>query len=590
MGVKPAVRKVKARYGAMTVFANDTSSVTSSLLLYREWAQHEIEFVMGLFEPGATVLDVGAYIGTHTLAFAHRVGASGVVHAFEAQPQSFGLLERNVAANHVHQVRLHQAAVCDAVGTIGFTPVDPFRKESFGSVSLAPILRAHGDAQPTRQTTVAATTIDTLNLDRCDFIKIDVEDSEDLVLKGAARTLDRCRPIVYAECNSVDAGVRIREILRSHGYELRLHLVLAFNPENFAGERQNIFGAAREAAILGVPLGRELPDGQSGSAEILLPIETTDDLVLGLLNKPQYLGEVLDKTAAARLTEPISISRRIDGEVAADNAVPEDASQTEEVTQAALEQSLATAPQQAIEQLGDRVRAMQAALESAQQFAAGQQAEAEELRDALGACRLGLGRAEARAAQYEQLAETAHAKADAAILQASLARRSAEAALAASREHERERERMAAIAAEHTAELERMRTTLHSAETTASEYKRELDRTRDTLALAELTVERIRSALTAAEAIASEQRMELEQTRSALVRAEAQDAEHTTELERMRHCFLQAEELVRERDGEIEQTRIALRRAEARANAVLGSTSWRLTAPVRGLGRLVRRR
>src|SRR3954467_2280546 len=146
METKAAVRKIKSRYGAMRVFANDTGAVTRSLLLYREWAQQEIQFVTALFEPGATVLDIGAYIGTHTLAFAHRVGPSGLVLSFEPQPHSFQLLERNVATNELPQVHVHHAALSDVEGAIAVNAVDPSQKFSYGSVSLAAALRARHSA------------------------------------------------------------------------------------------------------------------------------------------------------------------------------------------------------------------------------------------------------------------------------------------------------------------------------------------------------------------------------------------------------------------------------------------------------------
>jgi hypothetical protein len=42
--------------------------------------------------------------------------------------------------------------------------------------------------------------------------------------------------------------------------------------------------------------------------------------------------------------------------------------------------------------------------------------------------------------------------------------------------------------------------------------------------------------------------------------------------------------------SELERAELAVLQAEAKLNALMKSTSWRLTAPVRGLGRLLRRR
>src|SRR4051794_33133529 len=94
---KSSVDVVHARYGTMAVFLKDTGAATKSLLKYGEWAENEISFLHHFVEKGSTVVDVGAYIGTHTLAFANFVGAQGRVIAIEAQPATFGLLQRNIA-------------------------------------------------------------------------------------------------------------------------------------------------------------------------------------------------------------------------------------------------------------------------------------------------------------------------------------------------------------------------------------------------------------------------------------------------------------------------------------------------------------
>ena len=102
---------VDARYGRITTFANDVGAVSRSLRIYGEWAENEISFLRRLIPSGGTAVDVGAYVGTHTLAFSRFVGSAGSVVSFEPQPDTFKLLEANVANNHVSNVRLENAAV-----------------------------------------------------------------------------------------------------------------------------------------------------------------------------------------------------------------------------------------------------------------------------------------------------------------------------------------------------------------------------------------------------------------------------------------------------------------------------------------------
>ena len=62
-----------------------------------------------------TYVDVGANIGTTTLAAADAVGADGTVIAFEPHPRTFRDLADNVALNHalVQRISLIAAAVGD---------------------------------------------------------------------------------------------------------------------------------------------------------------------------------------------------------------------------------------------------------------------------------------------------------------------------------------------------------------------------------------------------------------------------------------------------------------------------------------------
>jgi len=100
-------RAVDSRYGPIVFFANDMGTIGQSLALYGEWAENELGFVKQFLLPGATVLNVGAYAGTHTLAFAHSVGSEGRVVALETMPTTFKVLKENALANNLSNVCLN---------------------------------------------------------------------------------------------------------------------------------------------------------------------------------------------------------------------------------------------------------------------------------------------------------------------------------------------------------------------------------------------------------------------------------------------------------------------------------------------------
>jgi hypothetical protein len=54
-----------------------------------------------------------------------------------------------------------------------------------------------------------------------DFIKIDVEDAEVALLRGAAKTLARCRPVLVIECH-VEHAPEVADLLEHAGLRLAL--------------------------------------------------------------------------------------------------------------------------------------------------------------------------------------------------------------------------------------------------------------------------------------------------------------------------------------------------------------------------------
>src|SRR5436309_7710065 len=65
------------------------------------------------------IIDCGAHIGISLLYFKMKYPQARVI-GFEANPDTFKLLEKNIAQNHLSGVELVQAAVSDQEGMISF--------------------------------------------------------------------------------------------------------------------------------------------------------------------------------------------------------------------------------------------------------------------------------------------------------------------------------------------------------------------------------------------------------------------------------------------------------------------------------------
>lgn len=126
-----------------------------------------------------TMLDIGANIGTHSIAYATR----GIVHCFEPNPLAYECLKHNVGK--MPRVTLHNVAVSDHFGFIDMEP----QGDNYGAMYTKP------------GTQIPCITIDSLALPACDFIKIDVEGDEIGVLNGARDTIMKYRPVMCIECN-----------------------------------------------------------------------------------------------------------------------------------------------------------------------------------------------------------------------------------------------------------------------------------------------------------------------------------------------------------------------------------------------------
>lgn len=170
-----------------------------------------VVYVLGSFEPataralaresrpGATIVDVGANIGAHTLPLAARVGPAGLVLAYEPTGFAFAKLARNVELNPAlgSRIRSRRALLTDETRTVT-TPV-------WASWPLVPAVDVHADHRG-RVCPIDGADVTTLDAElarlgtqRIDLVKLDVDGGECAVLRGAREVLERDRPVIVME-------------------------------------------------------------------------------------------------------------------------------------------------------------------------------------------------------------------------------------------------------------------------------------------------------------------------------------------------------------------------------------------------------
>lgn len=232
-------RIAHTREGTILYNPNDRY-IGGSITAYGEYSELEAELLRQVVKPGQVVVEVGANIGTHTLVLAKAVGPMGLVIAYEPQRAMFQLLCANMALNDVMNVDARPIAVGATDGTTRIPVPDYSQPGNFGGVSLD----GNVDLDSNRRVPLSRLDVDFLSKSywpRVHLIKIDVEGMEGDVIKGASMLIRERRPILYVENDRLPKSVELIELIWSFGYRCYWHLPPMFNPNNFAGNPENIW-------------------------------------------------------------------------------------------------------------------------------------------------------------------------------------------------------------------------------------------------------------------------------------------------------------------------------------------------------------
>ena len=253
----------QCKHGVMCFNKNDLF-VGRALDLYGEWCEQELDLMGRYIQPGWVVVDVGANVGTHTIAFAGMAGPGGSVYAFEPQRMIFQLLCSNVALNALTNVMCLPYGVSNVNGTAVIPVINPYSNSNFGCLSIEG--HKYGDG-------VRVTTLDSFNFGRCDLIKIDAEGLERKVIAGAENLIRDRRPIIFVENNSEKESPGIISLLTDLGYRCWWRLGPYYNPDNYFRNPENVFPQVRNDASI-ICLHK---DSKEAEPVDLIPVEGMDD-------------------------------------------------------------------------------------------------------------------------------------------------------------------------------------------------------------------------------------------------------------------------------------------------------------------------
>jgi FkbM family methyltransferase len=149
----------------------------------RQWEPSETALFQRVIARGDQVVDVGAHVGYFTVLFSRLTGADGNVVAFEPEPDNNRLLRANLLLNDCRNAVAEALALSDKEGDAAL----------FLSADNGGDHRLHA-APGRRRRDIRTTTLDAhLSGRAVDFIKIDTQGAEPLVLEGMHATIERSR-------------------------------------------------------------------------------------------------------------------------------------------------------------------------------------------------------------------------------------------------------------------------------------------------------------------------------------------------------------------------------------------------------------
>lgn len=150
------------------------------------------DFYRSVIKADDTVIDVGGHIGLNAVVFA-KLAYQGKVFVFEPAPNTFNIILETIRINGLEKrVFVFRQAVSDKTGKTFFYMADSDLADNANS------LVHHRLDKKLKKVEVELTTIDDFisgnNIEKVDFIKIDVEGAELDTLKGAVNCLKAHKP------------------------------------------------------------------------------------------------------------------------------------------------------------------------------------------------------------------------------------------------------------------------------------------------------------------------------------------------------------------------------------------------------------
>jgi FkbM family methyltransferase len=200
-------------------------AIETKIVTHNIWDEELLNLISHFIEknPKGTVLDIGANIGAITIPLASKYSETRF-YCFEPHPVIFKKLNSNISLNQLDNVQTFKNAVSNMEVSLNF-----FAQTESSNMGLSSLMEVQNNS--VNKISVDCIVLDQFvakqSIDQIAIVKIDVQGSELMVLKGMTNILKKYRPILFFEHEDAlhsekgkEIKASIQKIMQENDYEM----------------------------------------------------------------------------------------------------------------------------------------------------------------------------------------------------------------------------------------------------------------------------------------------------------------------------------------------------------------------------------
>jgi len=212
-GIGDKVLETKIEGFSILTLSND--AIGRGINKGESWEPHIVSFLRNYLDKESVFVDIGSNYGWHSLIAS---SLCKTVHSFEPQSLIYSLQKESIRKNKFENIIQYKKGLGSIITQSNLSPIN-YHENGLNIGDLGVGLNGEN---------IEIITLDSINIEKVDLIKIDVQGYENFVIEGATKTIEKNRPIIIIEIEEFQlskfgfSSANIFEKIRGLNYEIYL--------------------------------------------------------------------------------------------------------------------------------------------------------------------------------------------------------------------------------------------------------------------------------------------------------------------------------------------------------------------------------